>query len=216
MALLSCVRSSVTRAVMVGTGFFVVLLTGGIVAGQQAATPARAGSRATAPDGRQKVNAQALALQDFQTRLKAYLALREELSRKLKPLSSTPSATELTARQDSLANAVKAARATAKRGDLVPALVAEQIATTIADDFRRRNTVATKGTLKEVPVAAVPQVNKVYPPGDAMPTVPPLLLKNLPQLPDNLQYRFFGRSIVILDGDLQLIADVIPGVLPPH
>jgi hypothetical protein len=109
-----------------------------------------------------------------------------------------------------------AARATAKRGDLVPPLVAEQIAATIAEDFRRRNPVAKKGTLKEVPDAAVPRVNKVYPPGDAMPTVPPLLLKNLPQLPDNLQYRFFGRSIVILDGDLQLIADVVPGVLPPH
>jgi hypothetical protein len=200
---------------MVGTGFFVVLLVGGLVEGQQAPR-APTGSGAAAADGRPKVNAQALALQDFQTRLKMYLALREELSRKLKPLSSTPSATELTTRQDALAGAMKAARATAKRGDLVPKLVAEQIATTISEDFRRRNTVATKGTLKEVTVAAVPQVNKVYPPGDAMPTVPPLLLKNLPQLPDNLQYRFFGRSIVILDGDLQLIADVIPGVLPAH
>jgi hypothetical protein len=215
MALLSRVRTSVRRAVMVGTGFFVVLLTGGVAEGQQAASPAAAGSGTTSVDGRPKVNEQALALQDFQTRLKAYLALRDELSRNLKPLSST-SATELTTRQASLAAAMTAARATAKRGDLVPKLVAEQIATTISEDFRRRNTVATRGTLKEVPVAAVPRVNKVYPPGDAMPTVPPLLLKNLPQLPDNLQYRFFGRSIVILDGDLQLIADVIPGVLPPH
>jgi hypothetical protein len=216
MTLVSCVRSSVTRAVMVGTGFFVVLLAAGMTAGQQTATHATAGPGAASADGRPKVNAHALALQDFQTRLKAYLTLREELSRKLKPLSSTPSATELTSRQESLAGAMKTARAKAKRGDLVPTLVAEQIATTISEDFRRRNPVAKKGTLKEVPVAPVPVVNKVYPPGDAMPTVPPLLLKNLPQLPDNLQYRFFGRSIVILDGDLQLIADVIPGVLPPH
>jgi hypothetical protein len=216
MTLPSRVRSSVPRAVMIGAGVFVVLLVGGMAEGKQAPRPAAAGTGATPADGRPKVNAQALALQDFQTRLKAYLALREELSRKLKPLSSTPSATELTARQEALAGAMKSARAAAKRGDLVPKLVAEQIAATISDDFRRRNTVATKGTLKEVPVAAVPQVNKVYPPGDAMPTVPPLLLKNLPQLPDNLQYRFFGRSIVILDGDLQLIADVIPGVLPAH
>jgi hypothetical protein len=216
MTLVSRVRSSVTRAVMVGTGFFVVLLAAGMTAGQQTAPHATAGPGAASADARPKVSAQALALQDFQTRLKAYLTLRDELSRKLKPLSSTPSATELTSRQESLAGAMKMARAKAKRGDLVPTLVAEQIATTISEDFRRRNPVATKGTLKEVPVAPVPVVNKVYPPGDAMPTVPPLLLKNLPQLPDNLQYRFFGRSIVILDGDLQLIADVIPGVLPPH
>jgi hypothetical protein len=216
MTLFSRVRTSVTRAVMVATGFFVVLSVTALSAEQQKPGTAASGRAAGSPDKRPKVNTQALALQEFQTRLKAYLALRDELSRKLKPLSSTPSAAELTARQDSLATAIKTARAKAKRGDLVPALVAEQIAATISEDFRRRNPAAKQGTLKEVPVAPVPQVNKVYPPGDAMPTVPPLLLKNLPQLPDNLQYRFFGRSIVILDGDLQLIADVIPGVLPPH
>ena len=31
--------------------------------------------------------------------------------------------------------------------------------------------------------------------------MPPLLLNNLPRLPDNLQYRFYGRSVVMLDGD---------------
>ena len=46
--------------------------------------------------------------------------------------------------------------------------------------------------------------------------MPPLLLSRLPRLPDNLQYRFYGRHVVLLDGDLQIIVDYIPNVLPPH
>ena len=46
--------------------------------------------------------------------------------------------------------------------------------------------------------------------------MPPLLLRELPRLPDNLQYRFFGRHVVLLDGDTQLIVDYIANVLPPH
>ncbi len=44
--------------------------------------------------------------------------------------------------------------------------------------------------------------------------MPPLLLSKLPQLPDNLQYRFFGRHLVILDGDTQIIIDYVANVLP--
>jgi hypothetical protein len=38
----------------------------------------------------------------------------------------------------------------------------------------------------------------------------------LPGLPDNLQYRFYGRHLVILDGDLQIITDYVSNVLPPR
>jgi hypothetical protein len=44
--------------------------------------------------------------------------------------------------------------------------------------------------------------------------MPPLLLGKLPKLPDNLQYRFVARDVVILDGDVQVVIDYIPGVLP--
>jgi hypothetical protein len=46
--------------------------------------------------------------------------------------------------------------------------------------------------------------------------VPPLLLLSLPALPDNLQYRFYGRHLVVLDGDALIIVDYVANVLPPH
>lgn len=165
---------------------------------------------------RQPVNAQAAGLQDFQMRLEGYLKLRAGLVQKMKPLATTPSATELSARQTAIATALKKARATAKPGDLVPAGVAAQIGTTIREDFKRRSAADERATFSEVPIAARPAINQTYPPDAALPTVPPLLLMNLPRLPDNLQYRFYGRHLLLLDGDAHIIVDYIANVLPPH
>ena len=171
---------------------------------------------AQTPGTRQPVNAQAAALQDFQMRLDEYLKLRATLVRGLKPLAPTPSATELAARQAALAAALKKARAGAKPGDLVPQNVAAQIDKAIRDDFTRRSAADERATFSEVPNAVRPAINQTYPADAALPTVPPLLLLNLPRLPDNLQYRFYGRHLILLDGDTQIIVDYIANALPPH
>lgn len=162
------------------------------------------------------VNAQAAAMLEFQERLQAYLDLREALSATLGPLSPTADSSALAARQEALAAAMKRARARAKQGNLLPALVAEQIADTVAADRRRRQPAQRSATLREVPQLPSPAINGTYPPDAALPTVPALLLRNLPRLPDNLQYRFYGRHVVILDGDLQIITDYVSDVLPPN
>jgi hypothetical protein len=162
------------------------------------------------------VNPKAAALYEFQQRLNDYLRLRTEMSKALKPLSTTPSASELSARQEALAAAIRVTRKSAKPGDLMPPAVAAHIASTCLDDFHFRNPQIKRATLQEVPKAPRPVINRTFPESEALPTVPPLLLAKLPQLPDNLQYRFFGRHIVILDGDTQIIIDYVPDVLPPH
>ena len=158
----------------------------------------------------------AAAQAEFQKRMAAYLTLREELSRKVKPLSTTADSGELTVRQETLAAAMKSARQHAKPGDLIPPLVAKQIAETVAADLRRRKATTRQATLEEVPDTVRPAINKTYPASAALPTVPALLLADLPKLPDNLQYRFYGRHVVLLDGDLQIIADFVANALPPH
>jgi hypothetical protein len=162
------------------------------------------------------INEQAAALAEFQKRLQAYLDLREELSGRVKPLTQTADSAELTVRQEALAAAMRTERQHARPGDLIPPLVARQIAETVAADLRRRKGTAKKATLDEVPGTTSPVINKAYPASAALPTVPPLLLAELPKLPDNLQYRFFGRHVVLLDGDLQIITDFVANALPPH
>ena len=159
-------------------------------------------------------NPQAAALSDFQKRLQAYLALREDLGKKLQPMKTTPSAADLQARQQALAAGLRNARKTAKPGDLVPVPVQEQIRETVKADFKRRSPEAKKAAFEEVPTGPVPGINKNYPDRAALPTVPPLLLASLPKLPDNLQYRFFGRHLVILDGDVEIVVDYIQDAVP--
>ena len=156
------------------------------------------------------VSPTAAALLEFQQRLDGYLDLRRSL---LKQLSSTADATRLEARQESLAAAVRMARRNAKRGDLIPSAAAAAISSTITADLKRRAS-ASGLVLSEVPNAPIPSINATYPADAALSTVPPLMLNNLPRLPETLQYRFFGRHLLILDGDVQIVLDYIPNVLP--
>ena len=160
-------------------------------------------------------NAQGAALAEFQARLQQYLELRTSLAGKLRPMAVTNEAGEITARQEALGAAMRTARKAAKPGDLIPAPVAELIAKTVAEDFKRRRAAVDRAVLKEVP-NATPVINKVYPAPEELTTMPPLVLNKLPRLPDNLQYRYFGRSVVLFDGDLHIVVDYVPGVLPPH
>lgn len=154
------------------------------------------------------------ALADFQARLNGYLELRTSLAEKLEPLRPTADSAELTARQESLAAAIKESRRFARKGDLVPAAIAERLRSIIVSDFMSRTPEERAALYAEVPAGMVLEINRTFPAQAALPTVPPLLLKSLPVLPDNLQYRFANRHLIILDGDTQVIADYVPNVLP--
>ena len=160
------------------------------------------------------VNSNAASMADFQKRLDGYLQLRESLAKKLEPLSPTASASDLQARQQALAAALKTARASARPGDMIPPPMQEQIRATIHADMKRRSPATKRAAFEEVPDGALPGINKTYPEQAALPTVPPLLLASLPRLPDNLQYRFYGRHLVLLDGDTEIVVDYIRDAVP--
>ncbi len=174
---------------------------------KQAPPPARAAA---------DVNPHAAAVAEFQERLQKYIELRAQLAKKLKPLSPTANAAELAARQDSLAQALRTVRKDARPGDIVSAAVAAQIRTVVSDYFRRKDAATRRAVFEEVPDGFRPVINRTMPDNAALATMPPLLLTSLPRLPDNLQYRFVDRHIVLLDGDTRLIMDYILNVLPAH
>ena len=166
------------------------------------------------PAATRPTNARGAALADFQKRTQAYLKLRESLAKKLEPLTPTASASDLQARQQALAAALRTARAKARQGDMIPVPVQEFIRETVRDDYKRRAPVVKQATLEEVPQGPPPGINKTYPEQAALPTLPPLLLARLPRLPDNLQYRFYGRHMVLLDGDTEIVVDYVLECLP--
>ena len=54
------------------------------------------------------------------------------------------------------------------------------------------------------------QINGTYPDGKPLSTVPPNILAALPRLPDDIQYRFLGRHLILLDTRANVILDRIP------
>ena len=57
-------------------------------------------------------------------------------------------------------------------------------------------------------------VNGRYPDNVPLTTMPPDVLKNLPPLPEDIEYRFVGRSLILLDVRAHLVVDFAPRVLP--
>ena len=44
--------------------------------------------------------------------------------------------------------------------------------------------------------------------------MPPLILERLQRLPDNLEYRFMGRDLILRDSKANLIIDVLKDAVP--
>ena len=64
--------------------------------------------------------------------------------------------------------------------------------------------------LREVPF----KVNGEYPKEAPLSTVPPDVLKALPPLPENLQYRFVGRHLILYCTRGNLIVDYMLNAMP--
>jgi len=51
------------------------------------------------------------------------------------------------------------------------------------------------------------RINRAYPTGKPRASVPAGILALLPTLPDDLQYRFVGRALILIDTRTNLILD---------
>jgi hypothetical protein len=59
----------------------------------------------------------------------------------------------------------------------------------------------TKATLSSEKASVRLQVNGRYPASEPLLTIPPNLLANLPQLPEDMEYRVVGKDLVLRDVD---------------
>jgi hypothetical protein len=64
------------------------------------------------------------------------------------------------------------------------------------------------------PVALKLTVNGRYPDTVPLTSIPPQVLQTLPKLSEDLEYRFIGDWLILLDVHAHLIADYIDDALP--
>jgi hypothetical protein len=119
--------------------------------------------------------------------------------------------------QKALAAKVRAARSTAKRGDFFTPATQEQFRRLVNPSVKGpdgpENKVAIKDDApepKDVPF----EINGEYPRDASLSTVPPDVLRSLPQLPPEIQYRFVGRHLILYDAKANIILDYMLNALP--
>src|SRR5207342_3557637 len=125
----------------------------------------------------------------------------------LKP-TPTDSPAQNDARRRALAQGIRAARNDAKPGDIF-GTAGRLFRGMIQQDARERSVRDSYAAMQEVPRDYPPRVNLDYPERAALATVPPLILKRLPPLPDGIEYRFMGRDLILRDATANLIMDFI-------
>jgi hypothetical protein len=160
-----------------------------------------------------KVNPTGAKVKSFLDRVDAYIAAKKKLEAGLPPLSPSDRTSRIEQHQAALAERIRAARRGAKPGDLFGD-AAPLFVEIIARDVKNRGRRDTGAALQEVPARSPLAVNTDYPDRAALATVPPLILMNLPPLPDGIEYRFMGHDLILRDRTSNLIIDLIRGAIP--
>ena len=142
---------------------------------------------------------------DFSARVSAYSELRSELTKGLPPLTVDDPAQVQNA-VHALAAKIRVARKRAKRGDIfTPA-----IARAFQKALRKVDDSTWADIADDNPGEFSKRINASYPEDKPYSTVPPNILAILPKLPDDMEYHFLGRHLILLDTRASVIVDWIP------
>jgi hypothetical protein len=164
-------------------------------------------------------------LEPFRAALKAYLDQTQGVRREAAeagdaaPNQTTSAADANLAvrlRQQTLAAAIQTSiRPGASQGDLFSPPVADAIRRQVAAAFRGPKMELIRDEIQEQtegqkgPPPAI-AVNRIA----AAPRVPPMLLESLPQLPEQVEFDFIGRTLILRDKDADVVVDFITAAFP--
>ena len=151
----------------------------------------------------------------FQAKLKDYVAFRNKVEGTVPQLTETSDPAKIAARERALGEALIKARPNAQNGEYFVKEYMPVLIETIKKDFAKRTTAERKALIVELPKGG-PKVttNSIYPTTIPLPTFPPNLLKALPELPPELEYRILYRDLILRDHEGNYVVDVAPGVFP--
>jgi hypothetical protein len=153
----------------------------------------------------------------FEQRVKHYVKLRESVKAKVPKLSKDSTPEQIAAFEKASVEALRAARAEARPGDVFTPDVAKFIRTTLKSEFKPTEKKEIRKLLQDDKENNIPvplKVNYTYPDPKEFVEMPATLLLKLPQLPKQVKYRYVGRNLMLLDTDNNLIIDYMLDALP--
>jgi hypothetical protein len=177
-----------------------------------AATASAAGTRnAGAP---QRVNAAASTQAEFLKRIDAYMQLHKKLEAMVAKLPDQATPQQIDQNQRALGQLVAQARSGAKPGDLFTPDMQQLVRRLFADVFKGRAGREANRQIHDEPHPISPEINKRYPDVVPLATMPLRVLAELPKLPDELEYRFIDRHLILMDVHAHIILDYVLNAIP--
>lgn len=159
--------------------------------------------------------AEVAAIKQFDAAIASYLAMRNKLQTEVHGPVKDSTASQVTNASDALAAAIQRSRRDAKQGAIFAEPVASVIKRRIASAVQTEHLASVLANIDdEGKTGPTPSVHLRLPVSAQMATMPPSLLKVLPTLPKELEYRILGTFLVIRDVDASLILDFIPNAVP--
>jgi hypothetical protein len=184
--------------------------------------PATTASPTEAPPTKRVVGplseADAAALSTMNDRIKDYVDLHRKLEASLPKLSKDATPQQIDRNQRAFERLVRAERARAKPGNIFTAEATPVIKRLLATVFGGPEGKQLKASIMDEnvvdPVQLKVGVNARYPDTVPLTSIPPEVLQTLPKLTEDLEYRFIGDWLILLDTHAHVIADYIEDVLP--
>ncbi len=172
-------------------------------------------TQATAPAA--PVNFDAKTMAGFTAKVEQYAELHRRIAASLPKLADNSTPEEIDRHQREFGSRLAKARAGAKQGDLFsPSMQAvtrrlmERLFDNAESRRQLRNSLMDDNPVGQVRLA----VNARYPDAVPLSTMPPEVLKNLPPVPKEVEYRFVGDTLILLDPDAHIVVDFVPRALP--
>ena len=171
-------------------------------------------------------------LRKFQHEIEEYTELHQELLHRVPTVSPQSSPDAIAAHQHKMRVAIQEERRKARQGEIFKPsveaafrrIIEKELAgpdgNAILDAARQGNPRIEGVPTPRSPNAQIKRsvtvaVNAAYPDDAPMSSVPPHLLLKLPQLPEEVKYRFVGRDLILRETEANVILDFIKNVLPP-
>jgi hypothetical protein len=180
-----------------------------------AAIAALAACIAAASAQEPRVNPDAQLMVEFNERVKEYVDLHRKLEKTLPPLPNETTPEMIDEHQRALERLIQRARTNAKLGDVFTKNTRALFRRNLARVFAGAQGEKLKASIMdENPGPIRLTVNGRYPDAVPLPTVPPQVLEVLPKLPPELEYRFVGERLILLDVHAHTIVDIMEDPLP--
>jgi hypothetical protein len=153
--------------------------------------------------------------EDFEARVKEYRALQRKLEASLPKLPKRATSEQVDQYQRALSAAVTTARAGAVRGEFFTADLEALVKRILAKVVSGRDGKNIRASIMdENPGLPNLAVNDRYPDSIPLSTMPAEILKALPKLEEDLEYRFIGERLVLMDPQAHIVLDFTGDVLP--